>query len=426
MKRLCIAILAVLMACPFVFSNGQGEKKDSGGSGKTGITMKFWIFLDPNSTEDPRSVVLKTIVDEYNVTNKYGNKVVVESIHWSKFESQAIQAAASGTGPDILNVFSDQLRTHIEGGTVQPMTKYAKEFIASMPDYIHTAGKLTQPDGEIYSLPWESRVTAFWYRTDRYPKAPGSWDELKQLGAAASDKNGLGFALALGEGGNGAGLMETFIPWLRSAGGDLLDKNGKAAFNSAAGVKTVEYIKSLVQAGTMNNTAMSMVYDDLVDGYKSGTIYAGDVATQRASAIRKSNLVNKFACAPVPGVTAAAPAPAYVAGQTLAIGKYAQNPEMSFDFIRNFYTIANQTRWVKANCLPVRTDVYKDPEIQKMPAYKDMQMWSSYAKTGSIVFFPADYSELSSRLAQAVQKVVFQGSDAKTQLDEVARWYNAK
>lgn len=428
MKKILIAAMALALACSFVFAGGRKESSSasSAPAAKGGQKMTFWIFLDPTSTEDPRSLVLKEIVDEYNATNQYGNTVTVESIHWSRFESQAIQAAASGTGPDIINAFSDQLRTHIEAGTVQPMTKFAVPFISTMPDYIHTADKLRQGDGEIYSLPWESRVTALWYRTDIFSKAPASWDELRQMGAAATDKNGLGFVVALGEGGNGAGLMETFIPWLRSAGGELLDANGKAIFNSAAGVKVVEYIKSLVQAGSMNNTAMSMVYDDLVDAYKAGTVYAGNVATQRSASIRSSNLASKFASAPMPGVNASAPAPAYVAGQTLAIGKYAKDPEMSFDFIKYFYSVENQTKWTKANCLPVRTNVYNNNEIKTMSAYGDMQMWGDYAKTGQIVFFPADYTELSARMAQAVQKVVFQGADPKAQLDEVANWYNNK
>ena len=61
-----------------------------------------------------------------------GNTVTVESIHYSKFESQAIQAAAAGTGPDILNIYTDQLKQHIAGGTIQPMTEYAEEFIPEL------------------------------------------------------------------------------------------------------------------------------------------------------------------------------------------------------------------------------------------------------------------------------------------------------
>ena len=222
-----------------------------------GIDMTFSIFLDPNSTDDPRCVVLKEIVDEYNATNQYGNTVTVQSIHWSQYESQVIQATAAGNGPDIVNAFSDQLMQHIDAGTIQPMTQFATSFIEENPDYIHTVEKLTQADGEIYSLPWESRVTVMWYRNDIYDEPPASWDDLLAT-ASNSDGMNLGFALGLSEGSNGTGLMETFVPWIRAAGGDIFDAEGKAIFNSDAGVQVVEYIKSLVDAGCMDSSVLNM------------------------------------------------------------------------------------------------------------------------------------------------------------------------
>lgn len=352
------------------------DSKDSD-TDKGGKDMTFWIFLDPKSTEDPRSVVLSNIVKEYNETNQYGNTVTVESFNYSVFESQAIQAAAAGKGPDIINCFSDQLKQHIDAGTVQPMTDYAKDFITEMGDYIYTSDKLTQSDGEIYSLPWESRVTAMWYRSDLYDSAPQSWDDLLAQSSKASTDTSLGFALGLSEDGNGTGLIETFIPWIRSAGGDFLDKDGKAVFNSDAGVKVVNFIKELVDNGSMDQTTMNMAYDD-------------------------------------------------VAGQTLAIGKYAQNPEMAMDFIKFYLSEENQVQWVSANCLPVRTGVFDDESVKENVMYDSMQMWSEYAKTGEITFYPADYTELCTKLVKAVQNVVFQDADAKTELDEVAEWYNNK
>ena len=56
------------------------DSKDSD-TDKGGKDMTFWIFLDPKSTEDPRSVVLSNIVKEYNETNQYGNTVTVESFN---------------------------------------------------------------------------------------------------------------------------------------------------------------------------------------------------------------------------------------------------------------------------------------------------------------------------------------------------------
>lgn len=389
-----------------------------------GLDMTFWIFLDPNSTEDPRSVVLKEIVDEYNETNEYGNTVTVESFNYSEFEQQAIQAAAAGTGPDIINCFSDQLMQHIDAKTVQPMTAYAADFIEEMGDYIYTADKLTQGDGEVYSLPWESRVTVMWYRDDVYESAPTTWDELVETGAAATEDLALGFAVGLSEGGNGTGLIETFIPWLRSAGGEFLDADGKAVFNTEAGVEVVEFIKSLFEAGALDQSVMNMAYDDIVDAFKSGTVLGMNAGTQRAATIMTSDLSEHFASAAMPGKEEAAPA--YVAGQTLAIGQYAEDPDMAFDFIKFFLSEENQVKWVSANCLPVRTGVYEDDSVKENAMYESMQSWSEYAKTGEITFYPADYTELCVKLVQAVQSVVFNGADAQTELDSVAEWYNNK
>ena len=44
----------------------------------------------------------------------------------------------------------------------------------------------------------------------------------------------------------------------------------------------------------------------------------------------------------------------------------------------------------------------------------------------TVAILPADYTELETRIAQAVQSVVFQGADAQTALDSVADWYNNK
>lgn len=406
-------------------TEAKAEAEAPAESGKEGIDMTFWIFLDPTSTEDPRSVVLKEIVDEYNATNEYGNTVKVESFNYSVFEAQAIQAAAAGTGPDIINCFSDQLKQHINAKTVQPMTAYASDFITEMGDYIHTAEKLTQEDGEIYSLPWESRVTVMWYRNDVYDAAPTNWEELVKAGSAASTDLAIGMGVGLSEGGNGAGLIETFIPWIRSCGGEFLDENGKAVFNSDAGVKVVEHIKSLVDQGVMDQSVMNMAYDDIVDGFKSGTIMGINAGTQRAATIMSSDLSANFSSSPIPGADGK-PAPAYVAGQTLAIGQYAQNPDMSFDFIKFYLSKENQVKWVGANCLPVRTSVYEDSSVKENTRYDFMVEWSEYAKTGKMTFYPADYTELCTNLVKAVQNVVFNGADAKKELDGVAEWYNTK
>lgn len=427
---LAFVLASGLMAC------GQGTKADQTGTGKEtsakkestadgGTDLTFWIFLNPESAEDPRNVVLKEIVEDYNKNNTMGNTVTVESIHYSKFESQAIQAAAAGTGPDIINIYTDMLKQHIAGKTVQPMTKYAEELIPAMEGYTYSADSL-KINNEIYTLPWESRTFTYWYRTDVFADVPNSLSDLADTAGAKSTALEQGFVIGLSDGSNAASFMESFIPFLRSAGGSLFDDNGKAVFNDDAGVKVLEYMKGLVDKGAMDNSTLSLGVDDVVDAFKAGTILSCNAGTQRAAAIRSSELNDKISSAPILGFEDGMESPAVVAGQSLGIGKYCKNTDAAFDFIKTFYTKENQVKWLKANVLPVLSSVYEEEEIKALANYEELKMWNEYAATGAVEFYPEDYSELSVKLVQAAQNVVFNEQDAKTALDETANWYNEK
>jgi ABC-type glycerol-3-phosphate transport system substrate-binding protein len=426
MNRMFKFFMVVLMICiitTVAFAGGDTDKAASG-SGQ-GVELTFWIFLNPTATDDPRNMVLKEIIDEYNRTNKYGNKITVESIHWSRFESQAIQAAAANTGPDIINIYSDMLRQHIAGGTVQPMTKYAGPFIDSMSDYTYKAADL-KINNEIYTLPWESRTFVHWYRNDIFNNVPASMDDLIASRASKSTGMNMAFAIGLSDGSNAASFMESFIPLLRSAGGELFDSNGKAIFNSPAGVKVLTFLKNLIGSKTMNESVLTLGVDEIVDGFKAGTIYSMNAGTQRAASIRNSTLNDKIISAPIPGFTSGTPAPPLVAGQSLGIGAFSKYPDMAFDFITYFYSTENQVKWLKANVLPARSTVFEDAAIKALSNYDELKQWNGYAGTGRIVFYPEDYAELSVNLVQAAQRVVFRNEDAKSALDQVANWYNKK
>ena len=403
---------------------GEAASASSGASDED-KTLTLWIFLNPESTEDARSVVLKNIVEKYNAENENGYQVVVESMNWDKIETAAIQAAAANTGPDIINFFSDYLQTHIEGCTVQPMTQYAEEFIASMPDYLHTADGL-KVGGEIYGLPWETRVYVNWYRKDIYETLPETLDELVEMAAERSDDRGLGFALGLSEGSNASTFMESFIPWIHSAGGELLDPDGRPLFNSDAGVRVLNTMKALYDSGAMNNSVLSMTLDDVQDGFKAGTIYGISVGSHRASTLYNSDLAENFVSAPIPGFESGTPAPALVAGQTLALGKYCKNTDAAFDFITYFFSEEIQIEFLKANSMTVRSSLYDDPDVQALENYDDLVAWNEYASTGTMTVHPDDYAELSVSLVKAAQEVIFNGADPKEQLDSVAAWYNEK
>ena len=81
----------------------------------------------------------------------------------------------------------------------------------------------------------------------------------------------------------------------------------------------------------MDKTVLSLGVDDVVDAFKAGTVLSCNAGTQRAAAIRASELNDHIVSAPILGFDGEA-SPAVVAGQSLGIGKYCENPEAAFDF----------------------------------------------------------------------------------------------
>jgi multiple sugar transport system substrate-binding protein len=443
MKKLLVVLITVFMLASLVAcgTNSKNSESSSAGSnspsssagGESGkaVELKMWTFLNPEQTDDPRSIALKSIVDGFNASQSK-IKVSVESVHFSKIDSQVIQAVASGGGPDILNVYTDLLKMHVDAKTIQPITKYATEWLNNegKDDYIYSADQL-KLNGEIMALPWEARVFTLFYRKDLYEaagkKAPETLPELLEAAKLVKGNNRLGFAVGMSEGANAASFVETFNPILRAAGGVMFDENGKAAFNSDAGVKAINFIKEMVDSGAMNNQTISMTADDITNGLKAGNIAAGVSGSMRASAIRGSDVGKNILTTPIPPFEKGQPAPTMVAGQTLTLGVNTKYPDQAWEFIKYYLSKESQIKWAEAAVMPVLNSAYQDARVKALPNYEELTRWKEEAsKSGQIVFYPADYTKLSTELAKAAQKIVFKNAPAKETLDEVANAYNNK
>ncbi len=189
--RLGIALIALLVAA----GAAQAQPKE----------LKFWTFLATQGT-DPRSKALNSIVEGFNASqNKY--VVKVESINFARIDNVVIQSTAAGQGPDILNVYTDQLPLHVAAGTVQPLDAYfAKLPAAAQKDFVMDLN-FVRYDGKLMALPWETRVWLLWYRKDLLDKAgvavPKTTDELAQAAAKIATDQVMGFGFGASTGALG-------------------------------------------------------------------------------------------------------------------------------------------------------------------------------------------------------------------------------
>lgn len=105
------------------------------------------------------------------------------------------------------------------------------------------------------------------YGTELVP--PDTWDEVAQQAeffASPPDFYGTQFA------GKEEAINGRFYEMLIADGGEYLDKDGKPAFNSEAGVHALDWFVNLYKAKAVPAGTTNYLWDDLGQGFASGTV----------------------------------------------------------------------------------------------------------------------------------------------------------
>lgn len=305
------------------------------------------------------------------------------------------------------------------------MTEYAKKWIEETDDYIYTAEALTKTDGEIYTLPWETRCMLLYYRTDIYGEEP-PFTSLQDIVDKAGEYTGNGnYGFVLGCHGD-CDFFQQLTPVLYAFGASVYDEDMNIVLNSEGGVKAIEWLRDLYNAGVMDNAAVQMNIEDTFNAMKAGTAYSIILGSHRYGALKNAEGVGEYikTCA-IPGVEDGSIAPAYDTSQTLGIGKECKYPEIAFDFITANLTTDASSYYYEASCLPVRTSVYDLDSVKESEMYDTMSEWSEIWESGlDNFFFPPDYDgEFSTAAAEVVQDLIINGGDVQTALDELVAQY---
>ena len=425
-KKLLSLMLVGLLTIPLGMTAVSAEEKAEPGSGPT---LKCWTILNIESDADPRNVAFRKIVENWNATNPWGATMEVTAFSGPELHAQVAQAGAAGNTADVICAFSMNLQQYIASGGLQPMTEQAEGWLdENGEDYIFNADMLRQADGEIYSLPWETRTMTLYYRTDIYGEGYQftSLDDLAEKAAEVTGEGKYGFVLGCGQDGD---FLQQLQPILYANGAVTYDKDGKVVLNSEGAVATVEWLKKLYDIGAMDSAAVNMNIEDAFNGLRAGTIYAAIVGTHRYGAVTNSeDFGDKIATCAIPGAEEGTIAPAYNTCQTLGIGKSCKNPEIAFDFITANLTTEAGGYYYEAACMPVRKSVYDLPEVQASANFDVMSSWSEIWTTGMETFFfePEYHADLANNYAGVVQAAILNGDDIQAGADKICEQYNSK
>jgi putative chitobiose transport system substrate-binding protein len=226
--------------------------------------LEFWTMqLQPKFND-----YFKDAIAKFEVANP-GIKVHWVDVPWGAMQGKIQAAMGAKTAPDIVNLnpdFAIQLAAKNAWLDLNPvLTKgESKEYIPS----IWQAGTL---DGKAFSFPWYLTTNVTIYNQELLTKAgvakpPTTYQELAQAAKQIKEKTGkyAFFTTFVPEDSND--VLESLV----QMGVQLVDKQGKAAFNTPAGRAAFQYWVDLYKQGLLPKEALTQGHQQGIQLYQAG------------------------------------------------------------------------------------------------------------------------------------------------------------
>jgi multiple sugar transport system substrate-binding protein len=229
---------------------------------------------------------------------------------------------------------------------------------------------------KLYAAPYLTDAGLLYYRKDLLDaagitSAPKTWDEMKQDCQKIQGSNP-GLGCYAGQFEKYEGLTCNFSEAIDSAGGQVVDDQGKPVVNSAAAKSGLDFLVDGLKSGLFPKDSITYKEEEGRRSFQDGKlifhrnwpyVYAKASATDGSSKI-----AGKFGVAQIPGMSGVGKPT--LGGHNLAISKFAKNKGSALEFIK-FLTSESEekTHLQKTSEAPVWTSLYDDPELVKQFGY---------------------------------------------------------
>ncbi len=226
--------------------------------------LEFWTMqLQPKFND-----YFKDAIGKFEAANP-NTKVHWVDVPWGAMQGKIQAAMGAKTAPDVVNLnpdFATQLATRNAWLDLDPvLTKGEnKEYLPR----IWQAGTL---NGKAFSFPWYLTTNVTIYNQDLLTKAgvtkpPTTYQELAQSAKQIKEKTGkyAFFTTFVAEDSND--VLESLV----QMGVQLVDKQGKAAFNTPAGKAAFQYWVDLYRQGLLPKESLTQGHQQGIQLYQAG------------------------------------------------------------------------------------------------------------------------------------------------------------
>jgi ABC-type glycerol-3-phosphate transport system substrate-binding protein len=346
-------------------------------------TLRFWTRLADNPQ-------VQQVVDEWNAEHP-DIQIEYEGIPSADYRTKLLAAVAGGTAPDIVGLDVAIMPQYSGLDALLPLDDYISDDLrADFPEGLWFSSIF---DGQTVAVPWWSDPSAMFYNIDLFEQAgvepPETWEELKAAAAAISDLSDdaendiFGATNVVIVPGN----LFTWLPYFWGAGGELLDENNCAAFNTEAGAGAMQLWVDIVQAGDMPRSAIygenSEPVQALFFSNRLGMYTSGPSLYRRAMEINPDLNIGSI----VMPRSETGQHSSYLGGDNLVILNTSEHPDEAWQFIEymidseRMQTLAAENNGIYIEGLITRTSAFADDHFERWPYQRGFVEAQQYGRT---------------------------------------------
>jgi len=226
-------------------------------------------------------------------------------------------------------------------------------------------------DGRLWAAPFTTNTQLLWYRTDRVPRPPRTWDEMIDMAESLGEK---GTIQAQGE--RYEGLTVFFVSLLASAGGDVLtDDGGAPALAEGPTRETLRILHRLAESPASDPALAGAREDQARLAFEAGgssfmVNYTYVWPSARANA---PEIAEHMGWARWPAVEPGRPSRVTIGGINLGIGAFSRHPDQALSAAACIASADGQRLAAELGGLPPTTAaLYDDPQVRETFPFADL------------------------------------------------------
>jgi len=352
MWRGLIAALSVVVVGFVIAACGDS------GSGNARAHLTWFIFNEPSGA--PQQIADQCAKDSngaYDVTFEY-----LPSQADQQREQLVRRLGAEDSSLDLLGLDVVWTGEFANAGWLKPVPPATERAVSEkvFDSVLQTA----RFEDRLYTIPIWSNTQFLWYRTDRSPQPPKTWDEMIDAGEKLGPDKGRIQVQA----NRYEGLVVLANQLIESAGTQILAGPKSVKLEEAATKRALSVLGRLSASPVAASNITTSTEDTARLGFEGGdsTFMINYSFVYPSAKTNAPDIFKKMKAAKYPQVDANTPSKPPIGGINIGVSAFSKHPKEAFALTECLVKPENQLKVAELGGLPpVRSDVYDQPEIEK-------------------------------------------------------------